>query len=152
MRSSCFAPPLHLVAVLSVFWITGCSPRVSLLYVDYEVEGDSATVVDRVAEGLQAAGWDLATPEASNSLRTDTRTFDRRILYKTIAYLEAVRIGDEYVRVFIHPFRHPFIGARNKLPYMPNTLRRAVFPALGEALEPLEIYQRGVPRPELESF
>jgi hypothetical protein len=152
MPNSRLVPYLHVMAALAVLWLVGCSPRVSLLYVDYEVEGDPATASLRVAEGFQEAGWNLAPPETPNSVKTDPRTFDRRILYKTIAYLEAVPIGDEYVRIFIHPFRHPFVGARNKLPYMPNTLRRAIFRPLGEALETREIFQRGAPRPELESF
>ncbi len=152
MPSYRFVPYLHAMVAIAVLWLNGCSPRVSLLYVDYEVGGDPATATARVTEGFQEAGWLLTDPETPNSVRTDTRTFDRRILYKTIAYLEAVPIGDEYVRVFIHPFRHPFVGARNKLPYMPNTLRRAVFRPLGEALEAREIYQRGAPRPELEAF
>ncbi|MDZ4698602.1 MAG: hypothetical protein SH809_02750 [Rhodothermales bacterium] len=143
---------LSAMAALAMIGLAGCSPRVSLLYVDYEVEGDPATTADRVAEGFQEAGWELAPPEVPNAVRTTSRTFDRRILYKTIAYLEAVPIGDEYVRVFIHPFRHPFVGARNKLPYMPNTLRRAVFRPLGEALETREIFQRGAARPELDGF
>ncbi|MEZ4703091.1 MAG: hypothetical protein R2834_22375 [Rhodothermales bacterium] len=140
---------MPLLAVLFAVLAAGCSPRVSFLYVDYEIDGDPATMPARVAEGFEAAGWQVTGSEIENAIRTESRTFNRRILYKTIAYMEAVPIGDDYVRVYIHPFRHPFIGARNKLPYMPAPLRRSVFPDLTEALEAREIYLRGAPRPEL---
>lgn len=141
----CSFVPCCLVAVL----FAGCTPRLSLLYVDYEIEGDPATLTERVEAGFAEAGWDIVPTDAPNAIRTEARTFNRRVLYKTIAYLEAVPIGESYVRVFVHPFRHPFVGARNKLPYMPTPLRRSVVPDLTEAFESRELFLRGAPRPEL---
>jgi hypothetical protein len=127
----------------------GCSPRVSLLYVDYEVEGDPASVEARVAASLEHAGWTLEAAEVPHTVRTGSRTFQRRLLYRTVAYLEAVPIGATYMRIFIHPFRHAFIGSRNKIPYLSNSLRRSVFAPITEELERQEIYLRGAPRPDL---
>lgn len=137
----------HLFLGLAALLAAGCTPNLSLLYVDYEIDGDVSTVESRVAEAFEEAGWDVVEAEAPNAVQTDTRTFNRRILYKTIAYMEAIPIGDEFLRVFIHPFRHPFIGGRNKIPYLSNQLKRKVYPGLTEALEKRDLYLHGAPRP-----
>ena len=138
----------HLAPALAVLLLAGCTPNLSLLYVDYEIGGDASTVEARVAEAFEEAGWEVVEAEAPDAVQTGTRTFQRRILYKTIAYMEAIPIGDDFLRVFIHPFRHPFIGGRNKIPYLSSPLKRQIYPGLTEALEKREVYIHGAPRPD----
>ncbi|ARA92962.1 hypothetical protein AWN76_007170 [Rhodothermaceae bacterium RA] len=41
-------------------------------------------------------------------------------------------IGDDYVRVFFHPYRQYVTGGRSKIPYLSRRLRRMLIPPLDE--------------------
>ncbi len=154
MAFMCFnrflTPPFRSVAAgISLFGavclLAGCSPSLGPMYRDYEVT-DSLTSSDieaRIVEALEAAGWEHTEGATENVVKTEDRTLNYRLLYKTSAFLEIVPIGDEYVRVLIHPYRNHLIGIRSKLPYLPSNVERRIVPPLTEALAERGLYVPG---------
>ena len=127
--------PTSLFLFLCICICAGCTPSLSPLFRDYEIDERDDTVVERIERALEEAGWELTEASAPNAIRTDFKTLNRRLIYKTIVALEVVPIEDRYVRVFIHPYRDNLIGGRAKIPYLPSNIRRRVVPPLAEALE-----------------
>ena len=139
---------------------SGCSPSFGPMYRDYAVGGgartgasaDQGDVIDmetpgeaerisseevreRVVMALQSAGWEEEASVVPTVVRTNERRMNHRIFYKTTAFLEVLPVGDNYVRVLIHPYRDHLIGARSKLPYLPQNVRNRIVPPLTRALE-----------------
>ncbi len=143
---------LSLVFVLfSALCITqGCSPNLGPLYRDYEVEPVDADIYDRILAALEVAGWDTTASSAPNVIKTKDRTLNQWLLYQTRASLEIIPIGDEYVRVLIHPWRHNFLRMKSKLPYLPSNIERKIVPELTDALEAQGLHVPGT-MPEEES-
>ena len=124
-----------LILVLAVASV-GCSPRLSPLYRDYTVEArqtDDAEIRERIETALRKAGWTVREGITPNVVATELRTFRQWGLYKVEAELEVAPVGKEFVRVFIHPYRHYFTGARRKIPYLKRGLAKSVLTDLNDA-------------------
>ncbi len=117
------------------FVVTGCAPSISPLYRDYDVRSNGDDVRQRIREALSATRWDVVETDTPHVISTDTVTVRRWGLYSVEVALEVAPIGDDYVRVFIHPYRHYFTGTRRKMPYFKRRLRRTILPELQEAFE-----------------
>ncbi len=128
--------PARALLLLTLGMLTACSPSLSPLYRDYRVNKAGAPETRAGLEAaLQEAGWTLAPADAPNVIATETRTFNNWGIYKVQASLEVAPIGDQYVRVFVHPYRKFFTGGRSKIPFMKGSLRRAILPDLNRSLE-----------------
>lgn len=136
---------LSLIAMLVLF--TGCSPKLSPLYRDYEVkvgdaEGDAAPVVDdhaevmeRIKAALDAAGWTVADAVTPNVIAAESRKFREWGVYSIEVDLEVAPVEGNYVRLFVHPYRIFFTGAKRKIPYLRGSLARSVLKDLHSAFE-----------------
>ena len=128
---------------LAISSLAGCSPSLSPLFRDYEVNEAEEVIGTRVERALTKAGWELTEASAPNAIRTIDRTLNRRLIYKTVVALEVVPIEDRFVRVFIHPYRDNLIGGKSKIPYLPSNIRRRVVPDITEALAREGLYAVG---------
>ena len=48
------------------------------------------------------------------------------LLYKVVVQVEAVPIGAQHVRLFVHPYRVYPSGSRSKIPFLKRSIRRRV--------------------------
>lgn len=129
-------PPLSRTFLLLAFVAVlgaGCSPSLSPLYRDYVVDPVDTPVEARIDAALRAAGWMPQPGEAPNVIATQERTLNHWGLYRIVASLEVVPIGDDYVRLFVHPYRHYVTGARSKIPFLKRGLRGRVLKDLNKA-------------------
>lgn len=132
------------VGLMGLLLIAGCSPSLTPLYKDYEVPETNDDVQVRIVEALQEAGWKMADdPVMDTVVKTEERVLNRRGIYKTLAVLEIVPVGDHFVRVLIHPYRDHLIGTKSKLPYLPGNIRRQIVPPLTESFEDVGLYLPG---------
>ena len=129
-----------------VISIAGCSPSLSPLFRDYEIDNPVDTVEERIRRALEADDWELAETNIPNVVKTTDRVLNRRLIYKTVISLEVVPIEGEYVRVFIHPYRDNLIGGKSKIPYLPANIRRQVIPSITQAFEEEGLYTIGSSR------
>ena len=136
---------ISLIAAL-VILLTGCSPRLSPLYRDYEVDveaaaadmesaDEQAAVIDRIKEGLREAGWTIGESVTPNVVAAEPRQFREWGLYSIEVELEVAPVGGNYVRLFVHPYRIYFTGAKRKIPYLRGSLARSVLKDLHESFE-----------------
>ncbi len=133
-----------LFAVFCLMWLAqGCSPNLGPLYRDFEVEEIDADIYDRILAALDDAGWDTTASSAPNVVKTKDRILNKWLVYRTVASLEIIPIGDEYVRVLIHPYRHNFLRMKSKLPYLPSNVERKIVPELTAALKVQGLYVPG---------
>jgi hypothetical protein len=134
------------LAVATALLLAGCAPKLSPLYRDYAVapssaaETQSATstdaaTLDRIRAALVADGWALAEQPGAALVRTEQRRISEWGLYRVDASLEVVPLGDDYVRVMVHPYRNYITGGRTKIPFLQKRMRRVVMPSVTEALE-----------------
>lgn len=138
---------MRLLAVIAVLvLLSGCSPRLSPLYRDYEVEvetsdgpvestDDNEAVMQRIRDGLQQAGWTVGEAATPNVVAAESRKFREWGLYSIEVDLEVAPVGGNYVRLFVHPYRIYFTGAKRKIPYLRGSLARSVLKDLHEAFE-----------------
>ena len=119
-----------LVLALSV---NACAPSLSPLYRDYEVQQAEEPVAERIEAALVEAGWQVVPASAPNALATDERKVRSWGLYSVLVSLEAVPVGEHYVRLYLHPYRKYFTGNRSKIPYLDKGLQRALLRDLYEA-------------------
>jgi len=126
--------------VILILFVAGCSPRLSPLYRDYEVDVEQTAAVgndvyERIERGLIDAGWTLTEGITDNVVATETRTFRQWGLYSVEVELEVAPVGGDYVRLLVHPFRVYFTGARSKIPYLRGSLSRSVLKDLHASFE-----------------
>ncbi len=137
-----------LAACLVAGTFAGCSPRLSPLYRDYTVP-DTATrneeVLEKLELALRDADWEIAPDQIDNMIRTEPRTLSKWGLYNVTVYLEAVPIGSDYVRLYVHPYREYVTGGRSKIPFFSRRTQRELLPALTEALEAQGLRRVGAP-------
>lgn len=124
-----------LLAVCLLGMLSACTPRLVPLYRDYEVRANDGPVRDRIEAAFIQAGWPLGPSSAPNVVSTEERTLRNWGLYRVVATLEAVPVGDEYVRLYVHPYRNYFTGNRSKIPFLNGSLRSRLLPALNEAFQ-----------------
>ena len=105
-------PSPHRFAFLLVFLmglLAACSPSLSPLYRDYEVQvgrerlPEQMAVYGDIRTALSAAGWETTPASAPNAVATKPRTLSNWGLYRVVVSLEVVPIGTDYVRVYFHP-------------------------------------------------
>jgi len=113
----------------------GCSPLLHPLYRDYKVHTTEEALSIRIEEALVESGWFIRTAEAPNVIATDHRRIRSWGLYTIMVRLDVAPVGQNYVRVYVHPYRHYVTGHRSKLLFLKATIRRAVLKDLEEALE-----------------
>jgi len=134
-----FRPAFRLsILILLPVLLTACAPSLAPLFRDFEFKGEPEkpeAVRSGIETALRDAGWQLASPSASNVVTTKMRSFNNWGLYKVEAPLEVAPISDKYVRVFVHPYRKYITGGRGKIPFMKGSVRRAILPDLTKALE-----------------
>ena len=138
---------MRLTAIIAVLvLLTGCSPRLSPLYRDYEVQAatkadteevidDHAAAMERIRAGLRQAGWDIGEPVTPNVVAAEARKFREWGLYAIEVELEVAPVGGNYVRLFVHPYRIYFTGAKRKIPYLRGSLARSVLKDLHAAFK-----------------
>lgn len=150
--------PLILGLLAALLAVAGCAPSISPLYRDYEIEEpaasaaspreDSVSHVDvhaRLRGALFDAGWILTEPTTPHVVSTEPREFGSWGLYRVLVSLDAILMGDRYVRVHFHPVRRYFTGARSKIPSLGKGIRSALLPDLIEAFEAQGLRPLGVP-------
>jgi hypothetical protein len=89
----------------------------------------------RIQNALQAAGWELASSEITNVVRTEPQTLSRWGIYKVTAYLEAVPVGEDHVRIYFHPYREYVTGGRSKIPFLTEGVQEELLLPLHRELE-----------------
>lgn len=122
------------VFCLILVFVAACTPNLRPLYIDYQVGSLDTPVLERIESAFGEAGWIIAEDSLTNTVRTELQHFQSWGLYTIVAYIEAVPVNDRYVRLFIHPYRYYFTGARSKIPYFKGGVRRAILRDLEPAL------------------
>jgi len=129
---------IALAVVAALILLSGCTPRLSPLYRDYSIDKPPANdepINTRIADALEEGGWTVVDGVTANVVATNSRKFNSWIVYSIEVELEVAPVGDGYVRVFIHPYRHYFTGARGKLPYLRKGLAREIMKTIEEPFE-----------------
>lgn len=144
-----------LSVLLASGMLAACAPRLAPLYQDYEIrpgsgaetgaEAHEPVAEERIRRAFEEAGWTIRASETPNLIATEERTTSHWGLYEVRVQLEATRVGDEHVRLFIHPYRRYFTGGRSKIPYLRGRLRGQILPELSEAFEKHGIQVIGTP-------
>lgn len=149
-----------LPALLALAFLTGCSPSLAPLYVDFDAgkavrnasnADDTSGVLGadampqptrasldidaRIRRAVQNAGWEVTNSVAENVVATEPRLVNRWGLYYTEVSIEVSRVNDTFVRVLVHPYRVYFTGHRSKMPFLKRSIRRAVFTDLEESFD-----------------
>lgn len=106
------------------------------LYQDYTVgEDGSEAREDRIRAALSDAGWELAAESTPPAIATRPRMHRHWGLYRVTVAVEVLPMGQEHVRVLIHPYREYVWGGRTKLPFLTHSIRRAFLRELDQAFE-----------------
>lgn len=92
-------------------------------------------ILEDVASVLEASGWVLRDADVVEAVATQPRKFANWLFYSVHAELEVVVIGDRYVRLFVHPWRHYWWGSWGRIPYLKTGLAVAVFESVDEAFQ-----------------
>lgn len=153
-----------ITAIAFLVLLSGCSPKLSPLYRDYEVMHDPvgseampagsdaespAPAEDRAATfqdiraGLEASGWTVIDGVTDNVLATEPRKFREWGVYSIEVDLEVAPVGGNYVRLLVHPYRIYFTGAKRKIPYLRGSLARSVLKDLHGAFEEQGLHHIG---------
>lgn len=128
--------PRLLSAACLLVALSACAPSLRPLYHDYTAPDTASRAVhDSIRVALREAGWSLSADAAPGVVATQARTVQQWGLYRVDVSLEVLPMGDEHVRVFIHPYRRYITGHRSKIPFLPGGVRRAVVPDLDDAFE-----------------
>ena len=147
MSSITLSPKLVVVGLAAIMFLAGCRPSLAPMFKDYEIADEEETnedVQQRVISALEDIGW-VPAEEAilPTVILTEERVLNRRGIYKNTAVLEVLPVGDNYIRVLIHPYRDHLIGNRTKLPYLPANIERQIVPDLTASLESYGLYLPG---------
>ena len=131
-----FFPYILGAAVAILFVLPGCAPSLSPLYRDYEMgQSDSTSVDGRIVAALKDAGWDTVATSVPNAIATEEKVLSNWGLYKVTASLEVTPLGQDHVRVFIHPYRRYVVGGKGKIPFLTRRIRSQFLPELNDAFE-----------------
>lgn len=128
---------------------SGCTPKITALYRDFEHPTDPAdreAVLRESTLALEAAGWPIAPSPQEGTLRTERKTVQHRLIYRVQAWVEVIPVGERHVRVLLHPYRvYPF-GFETKMGYMTGALERRLVAPLREAFEERGLEYQGTAR------
>lgn len=122
-------------ALVTLCCISGCSPSLYPLYRDYEVQTDEEPVLERLRDAFEETGWQTVPPPAPNAITTQEKHIRSWGLYRVMVSIEAVPVGGDHVRLFVHPYRHYITGSRSKIAFLKGGIQRAVLRDLEEAFE-----------------
>ncbi len=114
-----------------MMWIAGCAPSMTPLYQDYEA--GTGDVPERISAAFEDAGWELAEESLPPAIATVPRTHRNWGLYRVTLWVEAVPMGQDHVRLLIHPYREYVWGRRSKMPYLSSGIRRSLVADLDKA-------------------
>ena len=147
MSSITLSPKFVVFGLVAMLFIAGCRPSLAPMFKDYEIADEeevSEDVQERVISALEEVGWVPAEEAILPSvILTEERILNRRGIYKNTAVLEVLPVGDNYIRVLIHPYRDHLIGNRTKLPYLPSNIEKQIVPDLTASLESHGLYLPG---------
>ncbi|MCY3594612.1 MAG: hypothetical protein OXH01_05160 [Bacteroidetes bacterium] len=115
-----------LVVLFLALTVIGCSPTLYPLYRDYEYNYNDDVPLSQIEEALIEAGWELLPSSPPNAVSTVNRPIRNWLLYKVVVQVEAVPIGAQHVRLFVHPYRVYPSGSRSKIPFLKRSIRRRV--------------------------
>lgn len=124
-----------LAVLLLALTVIGCSPTLYPLYRDYEHNYNDAIPLSQIEEALIEAGWELLPSSPPNAISTVNRQIRNWLLYKVVVQVEAVPIGVQYVRLFVHPYRVYPSGSRSKIPFLKRSIRRRVIRDIDRVFE-----------------
>lgn len=130
--------PVSLLIPVLLLLLSGCSPKISPLYRDYEIGEQNLSKADvhsRIQTALENAGWTVEDGATANVIATDRRRFRTWGIYSIEVNLEVAPIGDDHVRIFINPYRHYFTGSRRKIPYLRKGLAGSIMKELQPAFK-----------------
>lgn len=126
--------------------LSACSPSLSPLYRDYQVPSDEGTPIEqRVTSALAEAGWDTVGVNIPNAITTEEKTLSNWGIYKVTATLEVTPLGQDHVRVYVHPYRHYITGGKGKIPYLTPSLRSKFLTSLNQAFRAQGLAAVGTP-------
>ena len=125
----------YVLAGLLALSLSACAPSLSPLYRDYEIQTLDRPTTERIEEALAEAGWQSIPASAPNAIATQERKVRQWGLYSVVVSLEAVPVGEGYVRLYLHPYRKYFTGNRSKIPYLKKSLQRTLLKDLNAAFE-----------------
>ncbi len=130
-----------------VLLFVGCSPSLAPLYRDYEVSTspNEHQLDTRISSALDRAGWTVVSSDTPQAISTEERTLSTWGLYRVTASLEVVPLGENHVRVLIHPYRKFFTGSKSKIPYLSRNLKRNLIPDLRQAFTEQGLVAVGTP-------
>ncbi len=128
-----------------LIFLSACSPSLSPLYRDYKVPETDSSLNGRITSALQEAGWDTLRTEVPNAIVTGSKTLSHWGLYKVTASLEVTPLGQDHIRVFVHPYRRYVTGGRGKIPYLSPSVRSKFLPELNEAFKNQGLVAVGTP-------
>jgi len=144
--SATWSSGLRLLALLvAAGSFSACAPRLAPLYRDYALASADSTVDTRIRAALADAGWTVVPSPVPNLIATEERTTSHWGLYQVRVALEVSRVGDEHVRVFVHPYRRYVTGGRSKIPFLKGRLRAQALGDVTEALRERGIHVVGTP-------
>lgn len=132
-----------IVFLIGIGLWTGCASSLTPLYRDFEVDAveapaaptapTDAALYDRIERALLEAGWQQVEAQAPNVVSTGTRELRDWGIYSIQVSLDVVPLNDDFVRVYVHPYRHYFTGSRSKLGFLSKGLGRSFLPDLRAA-------------------
>ena len=125
----------YILAGLLTLSLSACAPSLSPLYRDYEIQTLDQPIAERIEAALTEAGWQSTPSSAPNAIATQERKVRSWGLYSVVVSLEAVPVGESYVRLYLHPYRKYFTGNRSKIPYLKKSLQRTLLKDLNETFK-----------------
>ena len=134
-----------LLLLAGLLLMTACAPSLLPLYGDYKVNSAEGPLNDTIRESLLEAGWQIADSDVASLFPTEERTFSRWGIYSVVVSLDVTPIGDDYVRVLVHPYRKFLTGGRSKIPYLSRRQRHKILIDLTESFESRGLQLRGSP-------
>ena len=138
---------LRLLTLALLLGATGCAPRLSPPYSDYEVRGGvDSTLVARLGGAATEAGWELVLAPTSGVVATAPRLVDEGLISRTEAALDLVPFDGGFVRIYVRAERRSFLGGRTKVYALSPDLRSKVLASLTEALQNRGLVVLGTPR------
>ena len=136
----------HLLVAFAML-ATGCAPRLSPPYRDYEVRSSPTDLSATLREAAEAAGWETVPSLDPAVVTTAPRQVATGLASRTTAFVEMTPVGRGHVRIAIRAEKRSTIfGGRSKVYALDRGLRDAVLGELTDALRDRGLVPLGTPR------